>query len=134
MSIFWKGKSTSGVSHWSYEADSFMELYNWLLKKGIVNTVDYDPYEKAVAENAGLDYDAVVAEVEEASEEDGDFGKHWEEMLTSKGLDGSLTDEDFMLMISGEDGNAYYQSFAYDKDFEHELEFNAKGKLIDKEF
>lgn len=104
MSIYWKGKSTNGVLKWEYEADSFKELFDLLMKKEIINDPDYDVYDRAVLEkynkteddpefedeNGYFDYDKV-----------GDF-------VESKP---DLTDQELWLLISEQNGNAYYQTF-----------------------
>lgn len=117
MSIYWKGKSTNNVLKWEYEADGFKELFDLLMKKEIINDPDYDVYDRAVLEkynkteddpefedeNGYFDYDKVSDFVEEKPD---------------------LTDQELWLLISEQNGNAYYQTF--------ERDYNGRLKHIDQ--
>ena len=46
--IYWSGKSTDGIWKRSFEADTFLELFNLLMNKEIINDYDYDVYDHAV--------------------------------------------------------------------------------------
>lgn len=101
--IYWKGKSTNGVLKWKYEADSFKELFDLLMEKEIINDPDYDVYDRAVLNKYNkTEYDP------EFEDEDGylDYDK------ISVFVEGKpLTDQELWLLISEQNGNAYYQTF-----------------------
>ena len=101
--IYWSGKSTNGVLKWKYEADSFKELFDLLMEKEIINDPDYDVYDRAVLNKYRKTEDAP-----EFEDEDGylDYDK------ISDFVEGNpLTDQELWLLISEQNGNAYYQTF-----------------------
>lgn len=102
--IYWSGRSTNGVLKCKFEADNFKDLFDILMEKEIINDPDYDVYDRAVLEK----YDKTEDD-SEFLDSDGDFNyEKVEEFVKSKP---PLTDEELWILISEQDGNAYYQTF-----------------------
>lgn len=105
--IRWKGKSTNGILKWWAEADNFTDLLEQLCytkAHGIcepISVVDYVPYDKEKCEKAQIDYYDIVCDVD----------KDWDDIQKELDELPDLTDEDIWLLISHENGNAYYQNF-----------------------
>ena len=104
--IYWSGKSTDGIWKRSFEADTFLESFNLLMNKEIINDYDYDVYDHAVLNK----YDK--------TEDDKEFKDADGELDYNKVLafvdHHYLTDEELWLLIASRDGKAYYQTFMHD--------------------
>lgn len=101
MSIIFKGKNTSGTRKWKVTADTFTELYESLCECGVINECNGSPLEEAKLEKLGKelsDYDF---------ENDEDAYEAYQRDLDSV----SLSDNEIMWVIIGEDGEAYYHEF-----------------------
>lgn len=101
--IYWSGKSTDGIWKRSFEADTFLELFNLLISKEIINDYDYDVYDRAVLEKYGKTEDE-----EEFKDEDGELDYDNVQAFVDQH---HLTDEELWLLIASRDGKAYYQTF-----------------------
>lgn len=102
--IYWSGRSTNGVFKRKFEADNFKDLFDILMEEEIINSPDYNVYDHAVLEK----YDKTEDD-QEFLDSDGDFDyEKVEEFVKRKP---PLTDEELWLLISEQDGNAYYQNF-----------------------
>ena len=105
--IYWSGKSTDGIWKAKYEADSFLELFNLLMEKEVINSYDFDVYDKAILEKYNKTEDDP-----EFLDEDGDLDySKVQNFVESKP---SLTDEDLWVLIFSQNGKAYYQTFERD--------------------
>lgn len=104
--IYWSGKSTDGIWKRSFEADTFLELFNLLISKEIINDYDYDVYDRAVLEKYGKTEDE-----EEFKDEDGELDYDKVQAFVDQY---HLTDEELWLLIASRDGKAYYQTFQRD--------------------
>jgi hypothetical protein len=91
------GTNTNGTVKYEAQSTTWIGLYNDLVNKGIISTVDSDPYEVAKLEKAGKSYS-------EFENEDGDIDFEAIEKLED------LTDAEIRSLISKQDGNAYYQT------------------------
>ena len=109
--IYWSGKSTNGIWKRKYEADSFMELFNLLMDKEIINSCDYDVYDHAVLEKYNKSED-------DAEFQDEDGFEDYEKIQKFVESKPALTDEELYLLIAGQNGNAYYQTFERDNEDE----------------
>ncbi len=104
--IYWSGKSTDGIWKRSFEADTFLELFNLLMSKEIINDYDYDVYDRAVLEKYGKTEDD-----EEFKDDDGELDYSQVQAFVDKR---QLTDEELWLLIASRNGKAYYQTFERD--------------------
>lgn len=104
--IYWSGKSTDGICKWSFEADTFSELFNLLMDKEIINDYDYNVYDQAVLDK----YDKTEDD-DEFQDDDGELDYNKVQAFVAQH---PLTDEELWLLISTRDGNAYYQTFERD--------------------
>lgn len=86
------------------EAESFTELFDTLAEEDVTTNPDYNVYDHAILEK----YDKTEDDPE-FLDSDGDFDyEKVEEFVKSKP---PLTDEELWILISEQDGNAYYQTF-----------------------
>lgn len=108
---------------WFEFAESLEELYDKLVDRIIISECNYSPYEVAVLKKNGLDYFDLINEYCEYDE------WIWDDIVDKYNLE-DLTDLEYMLMISSEDGNAYYQYFSYDEDFQSQLKFDKNERLV----
>lgn len=104
--MIWSGRSTDGIWKRSFEADTFLELFNLLMSKEIINDYDYDVYDRAVLEKYGKTEDD-----EEFKDDDGELDYSKVQAFVDKR---QLTDEELWLLIANRDGKAYYQTFERD--------------------
>lgn len=111
--IKWTGRSIKGTKWWT-EAKDFLDLYNQLCftkcngANEPISMVDYDPYDRAKCEKAGEDYFDIIC----------DEDKEWEEIQKEIEELEDLTDEEIVMLIRHENGDAFYQNFFrwdYDK-------------------
>lgn len=111
--IKWTGRNTSKTCRWTVEAGTFTELYNMLVDKGIISTVDGDPYVKYVLSKHNKTEDD-----KEFLDADGelDYNKVQEFVW-----DNPVSDDELYSVIISEKGNAYYQDFQREEN----------GELID---
>ncbi len=102
--IYWSGRSTNGIWRKKCEAESFTELFDTLAEEDVTTNPDYNVYDHAILEK----YDKTEDDPE-FLDSDGDFDyEKVEEFVKSKP---PLTDEELWILISEQDGNAYYQTF-----------------------
>lgn len=104
--IYWSGKSTDGIWKRSFEADIFLELFNLLMNKEIINDYDYDVYDHAVLNK----YDKTEDD-KEFKDADGELDYNKVQAFVDHHY---LTDEELWLLIASRDGKAYYQTFMRD--------------------
>ena len=104
--IYWSGKSTDGIWKRSFEADTFLELFNLLMNKEIINDYDYDVYDHAVLNK----YDKTEDD-KEFKDADGKLDYNKVQAFVDQH---HLTDEELWLLIASRDGKAYYQTFERD--------------------
>ncbi len=106
--IKWIGQDTSKTRKWIIKADSMLELYDALLDRDIINTYEYDPYQKAQIEKAGHDYFDLMNSFSfyEREEDIEKFNKIVDSLP-------KLTDAEIELMIYEQNSNAYYQTIQY---------------------
>lgn len=104
--IYWSGKSTDGIWKRSFEADTFLELFNLLMNKEIINDYDYDVYDHAVLNK----YDKTEDD-KEFKDADGELDYNKVQAFVDQH---HLTDEELWLLIASRDGKAYYQTFERD--------------------
>lgn len=104
--IYWSGKSTDGIWKRSFEADTFLELFNLLMNKEIINDYDYDVYDHAVLNK----YDKTEDD-KEFKDADGELDYNKVQAFVDHHY---LTDEELWLLIASRDGKAYYQTFMRD--------------------
>ena len=131
------GRNSQNNHTWTVKGEDCCDIYHKLCGLGVISTQDYDPVHKKMFEEAGCDYNKVMDEIIELTEENNlewseAFAKVCEEYNVEM-----LTDEQYMEVIQAEDGNAYYQSFTYvDDDVQYpgleqnDLEFDDDGELI----
>lgn len=105
--IKWKGQNTFRNITWTEEAKTYRELYFKLIDRGIIATEDYFPDEEYMLNKVGLstnsfDNDYIAEKYEY------DF-MNWYDDVTSGVPD--LTEEEYMLIIKEQKGDAYYQEF-----------------------
>ena len=105
--IYWSGKSTDGIWKAKYEADSFLELFNLLMEKEVINSYDFDVYDNAILEKYNKTEDDP-----EFLDEDGelDYSKVQNFVESKPGL----TDEELWELIFHQNGKAYDQTFERD--------------------
>lgn len=104
--IYWSGKSTDGIWKRSFEADTFLELFNLLMNKEIINDYDYDVYDHAMLNK----YDKTEDD-KEFKDADGELDYNKVQAFVDQH---HLTDEELWLLIASRDGKAYYQTFERD--------------------
>lgn len=92
-----RGTDTSKRIKYEAQASTWIGLYNELVNKGIISTVDGDPYEIEKLKKAGKTYS-------DFENEDGDIDFQAIEKLED------LTDDEIRVLISEQNGSAYYQS------------------------
>lgn len=110
MRIKWRGRSTSGLLKWNFEADTMRDLYHILVSKGIISTVDKDPYCEAMLNKVGLSESDFT---EDEAEKYNDNYYEWFEKAT----DGIyLSEVEYKEIIENENGNAYYQDFEIEEE------------------
>ncbi len=116
--IQWNGRSTNGRWKRKTEAESFIELYHQCLLNGAISEENYDPYVNAVIEKAGKSEDDFLDEY-------GYFDPELYNQWNNGNYD--LTDMEIWLLISHDDGMAYYQTFQrWDEDAEEWREIEKK--------
>lgn len=124
--IYWSGKSTNGICKWKVEANSFIELFNELMDKEVINDPDEDVYDGAVLKKYGKTFDD-----KEFLNEDGDLDYNKIQSFTESH---ALTDEELWILIATRNGNAYYQTFKKDvNDDQVEIDqrdFDSTGKFL----
>lgn len=95
MEIKFVGTNTSKTVWWSYEGESFQEIYDRLVADGIINFYDrYEPILVDYANEHGLDL-----------EDEEQFFEAYENAFDL------LPDGEYRSYIEQENGNAYYQWF-----------------------
>lgn len=114
--IYWKGRSTNGVCRYKATAGSFIELFNKLMNREIINNTYYDVYDNAVLEK----YNKSFSDKEFQDEDDELDYEKVREFVESH----NLTDEELWLLIAHQNGNAYYQTF-------ERADENEKMKLVE---
>lgn len=114
--IYWKGRSTNGICRYKATAGTFINLFNDLIDRNIIKDPDTDIYDDAVLEKYNKTFDD-----KEFQDEDGELDY---EKVREFVKNHNLTDEEIWLLISQQNGNAYYQTF------EREDE-NEKMKLVE---
>lgn len=123
--IKWSGKATNGIWRRKEEAENFLELYNLCVKNETINVFDGDPWDEAILEKNNKTWDDFS---DEQGELDFEKFQKWSE---SEATD--LTDKEIWLLISGQIGNAYYQTFEIrDDDAYREIDgndFDDSGKF-----
>ena len=123
--IYWSGKSTNGLWKRKYQANSFLELFNLLMDKEVIDSYDYDVYDHAILEK----YDKTEDDPE-FQDENGDLDYDKVQKFIESKPD--LTDEELWEVIFRQNGNAYYQTFERDNGEEREEigmeDFDENGK------
>lgn len=100
----WTGWPTHRQWSWECYADTPMELYDILVDKGIISTVDGDPMDIRRLENAGYTEEEFFTEYE-SELDDYDFYTVFDDIAKIP----DLSDNEILDVIAEEDGNAYYQ-------------------------
>lgn len=120
MSIIrWTGKSTNGVWKRKEKANSFIDLYNLCVENETISTYDNDPYISAVLEKFGKSGNDFL---DEDGEIDVEAIDNW---YNESGHD--LSDSEIMMLISTQNGNAYYQTFErFDEELGEYVEITLK--------
>lgn len=104
--IKFTGRNTNMNICWKCSGNSYKEIYDWLLKKDVISSEDYDPVEKYLLEQLGKTIDDYMNKETEIY----DIDKLY--------MDGDcfLTDEAYYEIISNENGNAFYQEWDIKED------------------
>ncbi|MFI3171725.1 MAG: hypothetical protein R3Y09_06560 [Clostridia bacterium] len=94
--INWSGISVSKVTTWKESANSYLDLFNKLESRGIINR---ECYNMARMEKGGQNYE--------------EFLQLHEDDWNNDMFDGmpDLTESELKELIQQQDGNAYYQRF-----------------------
>lgn len=99
-----RGTDTQKIMKYRAEADSPIELYYELIDKDIISVVDGDPYDDEILEKASKTW----ADFED---EDGyldyDLFDKW---YNVEGFKFDLTNDEIIILIKEQNGNAYYQN------------------------
>lgn len=106
MKLKFVGRDTRGktVAKMTVQGNHPMfKLYQGLVATRVISIVDYDPYTRVSVEKAGINY-------EELERRYGENDKDEEVIEILNNLP-DLTEEEICILISEEDGNAYYQEY-----------------------
>lgn len=123
--IKWEGKI--GNIFEVERAKTLNELYEKLVSKEVISTINFDPREKYIIERAGFNYDQVMSMIDERMESNsGDFGLEFERWMKENGVSDELTDREYMSLIEN-NTDAYEQRF-FDE-YDTELEFDENGMI-----
>lgn len=114
--IYWKGKSTNGILRYKAIESSFIKLFNELMNREIINNYDYDVYDNAVLKKHNKSFEDA-----EFQNEDGELDYEKVREFVEKH---NLTDEEIWLLISLQDGNAYYQKFERENENKERIEIS----------
>lgn len=101
--IHWTGRSTNGIGKWKCDAITMNELYQTLVDKDVISTVDEDPYDNFVLDK----YDKTIDDPE-FQDDDGELDYSKVQDFVEKH---PLSDNELWCLISKCNGNAYYQTF-----------------------
>lgn len=125
--IHWTGRSTNGIGKWKCDASTMNELYQTLVDKDVISTVDEDPYDNFVLDK----YDKTIDDPE-FQDDDGELDYSKVQDFVEKH---PLSDNELWCLISKCNGNAYYQTFTVDyskvQDFIRHSQENSDGELTE---
>lgn len=112
--IYWTGRwNEKSTGKWSFEADTFLELFKLLEDKEIIYDYDYFIYDQAVLDK----YDKTEDD-EEFKDADGELDYKKVQTFVKQH---PLTDEELWLLIWNRDEKACYQKFERDTEDEDGL-------------
>ena len=100
--IKWVGTDTSRFIKWNEEAETYLELFNKLVKRGLVH--NYSDLEGDTF-NELLNYSNELQELNNSDDIEAVYQFDYDALLES------LTDDQIKSIILANQGNAYYQGF-----------------------